>query len=414
MKVFALRSLCAFAIWFLLANVGCRSCVVYGIEAGGPSTSKAVVTIHMPPEMHLRNKPGSDGSGLCVFTSLEMSAWWQNCESLKGFRDWMTKIPGGGWPEKVDQLLPKYAKSNGGKVPNYIQHTGGDPEFLRAALRGGRYPAVTYAGNDGVFYKRQIAHMVNLAHFDNGFAAIQDNNNPGQWLWMTEKEFVERWKANRGGWAVVLCNPPPPPIPVNATGDGDLAAEAAMSGVDSERLPEPSRHRFTKNGRECTRDEAMAAVQLPGDDAFYRLTIVGAKEFRNRVLADLAAEPLATIAKKLVVQDYEPNDKCLKCVNFQQGITLQPPPRSDGKAPVIWRIRENEYQGAAQLVEALRVADPLYNPDKDPDGKKPPEPKPDPVAPATPTNTHSLGVIIVGLLAAIAGGMRLQQRSLAT
>src|SRR5262249_26303980 len=37
-----------------------------------------------------------------------------------------------------------------------------------------------------------------------------------QYEWMAPEEFYRRWKMGGSGWAVVLLNPPPPPIPVNA------------------------------------------------------------------------------------------------------------------------------------------------------------------------------------------------------
>lgn len=168
--------------------------------------------IDLPAGQHMRNVGGSDGSGLCVFTSVQNSAYWQNVRELDGFRAWMQKRPGGGWPQKLDQCFAQFAKEKGAGVPAYIQHTGGDESFLELALKTDRMPSVTYDGRDG-FYRGQIAHMVNLAHLDNNRAAIIDNNRPGVWVWMTRPEFLSRWRGNSGGWAVVLLADPPPPIP---------------------------------------------------------------------------------------------------------------------------------------------------------------------------------------------------------
>jgi hypothetical protein len=68
---------------------------------------------------------------------------------------------------------------------------------------------VTYAGRDD-FYSGPIAHMVNLVYMDDSRACILDNNRPGVFLWMTRKEFLQRWRDQGGGWAYVFLAPPPP------------------------------------------------------------------------------------------------------------------------------------------------------------------------------------------------------------
>jgi hypothetical protein len=186
-------------------------------EPVSPDGAKAVVDL--PRSQHMRNTGGSDGprgpgsgSGLCVFTSIEHSARWQNVATLDGFQKWMTKKPGGGYPQKVDAMLKQFCAERGVPVPPYVQHTGGDDEFLTLALRTDRMPCVTYAGRDD-FYGGLIYHMVNLAHLDASRAAIIDNNRPGYWVWMSRAEFLSRWRDADGGWAVVLLSDPPPPHP---------------------------------------------------------------------------------------------------------------------------------------------------------------------------------------------------------
>lgn len=176
-------------------------------------------TIDLPTSQHMRNTGGIDrfgrpgqGDGLCVFTSIEHAGRWQNVQLLTGFQKWMTYKEGGGWPQKVDQMLSQYAREKGASVPPYIQHTGGDESFLELALKTDRIVCVTYDGRDD-FYRNQIAHMVNLAHLDAKRAAIIDNNRPGVWVWMSRAEFLSRWRGNSGGWAVVLLADPPPPAP---------------------------------------------------------------------------------------------------------------------------------------------------------------------------------------------------------
>lgn len=179
-------------------------------EPVSPDGTRAVVDL--PTSQHMRNVGGSDGAGLCVFTSLQHASYWQNVRELDGFRAWMQRRPGGGWPQKVDQMFAQFCREKGVSVPPYIQHTGGDESFLELALKTDRVPCVTYAGRDD-FYSGRIAHMVNLAHLDSQRAAIIDNNRPGNWVWMTRAEFLSRWRDMQGGWAIVLLADPPPPMP---------------------------------------------------------------------------------------------------------------------------------------------------------------------------------------------------------
>lgn len=173
----------------------------------GPGGEEPVCDL--PTEYRMKNVGGRDGAGLCVFTSINHSAFWQQVEALQKFQKQMRAEPGGGYPEKVDAMIAKYAKG-----VEYVQHTGGDEEFLTLALKTQRMPGVTYAGRD-TRYNGPIAHMVNLIYLDDKAACILDNNFPDKPLWMTRKEFLDRWRDRGGGWAVVLLNSPPPPPPTN-------------------------------------------------------------------------------------------------------------------------------------------------------------------------------------------------------
>lgn len=213
-----------------LFSILCSALVAVGIDADGRLNHGEPITVDLADSQHLDNKGGSDNQGLCVFTSIDHAARYQSCEALIGFRDFMRRYPGGGWPQKVSEYIPRMAASRGLSVPDYVQHTGGDMEFLKLALKTGRYVCVTYAGSDGVFYRGPISHMVNLVHLSDEWAVIHDNNNgnlgfPHQYLWMTPAEFRSRWLARDGGWAIVLLAPPPPPIPINSRAKQSLALE---------------------------------------------------------------------------------------------------------------------------------------------------------------------------------------------
>jgi hypothetical protein len=180
------------------------------VEGDGTSPDGRVeVVCDLPVQLRMKNTggmgprgPGS-GSGLCVFTSIEHSGRYQNVPELFGLQEKMTHEPGGGWPEKVDEMMKKYAPTT-----EYIQHNGKDVQFLEAALESGRMPGVTYSGRD-TRYGGPIAHMVNIVYLDEEQACILDNNYPTKLYWMSRQEFLARWS----GWAIVLLAPPPPPVP---------------------------------------------------------------------------------------------------------------------------------------------------------------------------------------------------------
>jgi hypothetical protein len=180
------------------------------VEGGkvSPDGTEEIIT-DLPETEKKHNVGGRDGGGLCVFTSIEWSARWQNERRLMNFQQQMRQEPGGGYPEKVDRMIAKYAAS----IP-YLQYEGSDHSILLAALRSGRMPAVTYNGYD-CHYRGGVSHMVNLVHLSDRWAAISDNNYPkdNQVVWMSPPEFLKRWRGGRSGWTVILLKAPPPPVP---------------------------------------------------------------------------------------------------------------------------------------------------------------------------------------------------------
>lgn len=187
------------------------------------------VTVDLPASQHKRNVGGSDGAGLCVYTSVWHSAIWQSVRDIYDFRNWMQRRPGGSYPEKFDATLKAYCKEKGVPLPPYLQHTGGDEDVLDLAMKTGRAVGVTYCGVDPNYGNEVIAHMVSLVYLDAKLACILDNNFPGAFLWMPREEFLARWRGVRkdgtvylirsgvrsvavgGGWCIVLLDSPPPP-----------------------------------------------------------------------------------------------------------------------------------------------------------------------------------------------------------
>lgn len=172
--------------------------------------------VDLPAEFHLRNKGGRDGSGLCVFTSAEHSGCWHDVEALRGFRDWMTKYPGGGWPEKLAEMIRRKCAEEGRPEPRYIQVEGNDLEVIELSLRTGRFPATTYGiSPTGRYGGRRIAHMVNTVCGQGDRWAILDNNYPGpdQLEWMSRDQYQRAYTISGGGWAFILLDAGPPPVP---------------------------------------------------------------------------------------------------------------------------------------------------------------------------------------------------------
>ena len=174
----------------------------------GPIHDGVEVQIDLPESQHVRNFAAPrDGLGLCVFATLTMQARWHNLEPL--FDAIKTVEYGGGWPEKVDEVVKKCA-------PNVtvVHYEGTDPAILDRALAEGKAVGVTYGY--GERYRGTIYHMVLLVYLDEGRAAILDNNFPGTYEWMSRDEFLRRWTHASGyGWADLLLAPPPVPVPKN-------------------------------------------------------------------------------------------------------------------------------------------------------------------------------------------------------
>jgi len=180
-----------------------------GLPSGVP------IQLDLPTSLHMTNTGGSDGSGLCVFTSIEHSAMWQNAAELWGFQKWMTRRPGGGYPQKVDRMIDILCAERGVRKPRYIQVEDNDLEILKVACRTGRMPSVTYGYSPTKRYGgAKIAHMVTLLHADDEWFCCLDNNFPRTYEWMTPKEFLGVYRSGaKVGWSVIMLNPGPPPNP---------------------------------------------------------------------------------------------------------------------------------------------------------------------------------------------------------
>lgn len=195
------------------------SLALVGAFVGGNQSQDGVeIDCDLPEPLHMKNCGGSDGAGLCVFTSISHAARWQNVPLLENFRDWMRSYPGGGYPEKVDRMVKQIAAEQGVPVPDYVQVESSDLEVLKAACRSGRMPGVTYSFSPtGRYGGGHIAHMVSLVAASDRYFVILDNNYPGgnAYEWLTPQEFQKTYAGSGKGWAFILLSPPPPPPPHN-------------------------------------------------------------------------------------------------------------------------------------------------------------------------------------------------------
>lgn len=175
-----------------------------GSTRGGPISpdGKTMVQTWLPLELRIFNTGGSDGKGLCVYTSVTMAALHQNESKLFGLRKYAESRPGGSWPTKLAGDIAAVAPDL--EWINY-EGLGKDASLLRAALASGRMVSVAIPG-----------HMLNLVHLDDNYACWMDNNAvydrqtkaDNQLVWMTPQEFLSKWT----GWAVILLHPGPPPV----------------------------------------------------------------------------------------------------------------------------------------------------------------------------------------------------------
>ncbi|GEM_PF-403736 len=405
-----------FIFWLLLnslLNISLADSVVAGRNS--PDGVEALAC-DLPSLEHLKNTGGSDGSGLCVFTSVEHSGRWQNEELVRGFQQKMRKEPGGGYPEKLDRMMARYCPG-----VSYLQYTGSNSSLLKIALRTGRMPAVTYGFSPR--YGNRIAHMVNLVHFSDRWACVLDNNFPGddKYEWMNPQEFEKRWISGNGGWAVFLLNPPPPPVPAKLVSnfsdkstsplqmpafsfnsDKDFENSAIENfGIEQNKIP--IQESYWLNGTSVTSEQAFKIFQndstLNDDSKLPRLTLIGSKQDCDKVLNDLNTHPALLAYKgKMLVQGYRPSDWAVRDIGFNlvgtPRIVFQAAPDETGKGLVLHSQGDYE-DGAIGLAQGLRKADPNYDPSKDVDRRKifPLQ------APDWAGNWMMLGVAVLSLIA---------------
>ncbi len=197
----------------LLASAG-------AVVGGKVSPDGKEIQMDLPESQQMKNIGGSDGAGLCVFTSIAHAARFQHVYALEDFQKYMSRFPGGGYPEKVTKKIADICKEKNVPIPRYIQMEGGREllPVIKTALQSGRGVSSTYSFSpSGRYNKQKIAHMVSVVHMDDKYVCVLDNNYIGtkNLEWITVDEYVASATGGRSMWIVVLLDPGPPLPPWN-------------------------------------------------------------------------------------------------------------------------------------------------------------------------------------------------------
>jgi hypothetical protein len=337
-----------------------------------------------------------DKAGMCVTTSQTVAADWAGLRDWSGYRDWAAGFRGGSIPSRNIQQIAEYAKHKGIEPAPYVQYVGQDPApLLRLILGSGRMASVTW----------HDSHMLNCVHFDGKWAGILDNNgDPSRVQWYPAEEAVRRIKGRHYAWVHcwVAPGPPPPPrrspraplIPTPTVGQAGRAAAAPSletfpaAGVLWGSAAEQTTG-YVLSGRQATWEEVQAAL---GGEGFARrphLTVIGPPEACEPVRQDLASPDLAAFRDRYRVQFYGPSDWAVQAGHQTTGLPTIYVQAPDGTV----LHRTDRYLGAAHLVQALRRADPSYDPSSDPDLVAPVAPlEPAPEEPLAPEEGSLLGL----------------------
>ena len=127
----------------------------------------------------------------------------------------MTHEPGGGYPQKVDQMLVRYCPDIKG---HYVQNTDCTLEYIRDVLESGRLVGITYSGELDPHYHQYIRAHAQLYPLERRSGArVLDNNFIADkdivWMRPDALSYMNTSGHRRKGWAVVLLAPGPLPIP---------------------------------------------------------------------------------------------------------------------------------------------------------------------------------------------------------
>ncbi|MHB1423483.1 MAG: hypothetical protein ACYC3I_09875 [Gemmataceae bacterium] len=196
-------------------------------------------------------------------------------------------------------------------------------------------------------------------------------------LWQEGRQ-VGNWRISSREYFPLVANgvwgkpcPPPYPPPQDVVAPGKVESDGTINfGLDQARLRAGGKHLL--GGKEVSKEELLQAIgrpQLPKDDKWLSLTIIGPEAARKMVLSDLLNSPFLMPWKdRIKVRDYPPDHWAVKDAGF---VTTGQPTIYCQAADGTVLHRQDAYRGPEALAEVLRRADPNYQPERDPDLNKP-------------------------------------------
>lgn len=153
-------------------------------------------TANIPAALRQRNWIGEGGSGSCVYASMVSLLRWQERYAAA---DRIAEYGDGAGPLTLSHVLDA-------EGIRYVMTTDGDEAFLDWAMKTRRGCGICFEIPEG-------NHFVDLVYLDNKEAAILDNNDTGEFIWISRQELLEHWRA-LGGWAVTPLYAPMAPLPI--------------------------------------------------------------------------------------------------------------------------------------------------------------------------------------------------------
>lgn len=148
---------------------------------------------NVPMSLRQRNWIGAGNSGSCYHASWMTALRWQGQDQ---WADWWGKHYSGG--ENYQEMAQRL--NNAGL--NWAGTCGQqNVKFLEWAHRTRRGAVVAWSPR----------HIVFLAHFDDKWAGVLDNNATDHIKWFPREEFLQDW-ISRGSIAMTPMYTPPPPL----------------------------------------------------------------------------------------------------------------------------------------------------------------------------------------------------------
>ncbi len=169
--------------------------VILFFVLGGICFSAERPTVNVPPIFRQSNWGKTRNDGSCAHAAFITLLKWQGRYNTADM--WKKTYSGGEWHPSFERKL----EEQGIRFAYTAEEN--DVGFLEWACRTRRGCGVTIRGG---------YHMVALVHFDNEWAAILDNNDTKNFIWIPREQFIAEWKSSYS-WAVTPVYAPSAPAP---------------------------------------------------------------------------------------------------------------------------------------------------------------------------------------------------------